>query len=162
MMPLRIEFNSTFSTPVESLWAFHMKPDALERLSPRWMGLRIVDPGNGVADGSLMRAEVGPWPLRLQWEALHANVEVNSSFTDIALRSPFPYWVHQHVIEPLSPVQSRLRDVIWVIPPPWIPKLVSYALLRLGLSVLFGWRHRQTRRALAGPKTSQEEVAAPR
>jgi ligand-binding SRPBCC domain-containing protein len=149
----RFELISEIPVDVESVWAAHMIPEALEMLSPRWMGMRIVDPGDGVADGSLVRAEAGPWPFRFAWEALHACVETGRSFsfTDIALRSPFRYWVHQHVFEVAPGGRTRLRDIVWFLPPAWIPGLLGRPLVRILLRALFRWRHRVTRRALADP-----------
>ena len=148
MEATRFEVSSEIPADVESVWRFHLRPEALEYLSPQWMGLKIVDPGNGVADDSLVRAEVGFWPFRITWEALHCNVRANQTFTDIALTSPFRFWVHQHVIEPVSAAESRLRDVIWFLHPAWIPTFIARPLIRGALGVLFKWRHHKTRKAV--------------
>lgn len=148
MEATRFEFNSNIPADVESVWRFHLQPEALKHLSPKWMGLRIVDPGNGVADDSLVRAEVGLWPFCITWEALHCNVRTNETFTDIALKSPFRFWVHQHVIECISASESRLSDVIWFLHPKWIPALIGRPLIKAGLNVLFKWRHYKTRKAV--------------
>ena len=149
METLRYEHVSELPASTRALWDFHMEPAALERLTPRWMGLKIVDPGDGVANGSVVRAEVGFWPLRVQWEALHSSVRPERWFTDVALRSPFEFWMHHHVIERVDRGRSRLRDIIRVRPPAWLPMAVARPLLRLALHLLFRWRHRRTRQAVA-------------
>lgn len=148
MRAFRFEFNSEFAAPAEAVWDFHLSPEALERLTPRLMGFRVTDPGDGVADGSLVRFEVGVWPFRFAWHALHSGVRAPRTFTDQATKSPFRYWLHQHVIEPVSATSCRLRDVIWVLPPSWAPRWAARPALRLGLRLLFAWRHRQTARAV--------------
>lgn len=152
MQATRFEMSSEIPTDVESLWRFHLQPEALEHLSPWWMGLKIVDPGEGVADDSLVRAEVGVWPLRISWEALHCSVAGNQSFTDIAIRSPFRYWVHQHGIEPVSSTHSRLTDVIWFVPPAWMPCFMARPAIKIALRALFNWRHYKTRKAVIQPE----------
>lgn len=157
MRTIRFEHSSRLEAPAERVWEFHMNPAALEQLSPRMMGLRIVDPGSGVADGSLVKAEVRFGPFRQSWHALHSGVRVNRGFTDMAIRSPFRYWVHQHSMEPVSHGQSRLTDVIWMVPPRWVPMPIARPLIKLGLRALFVWRHRRTRRAvetIQGPASS--------
>ncbi len=158
MEATRFEMSSEISTDAESLWKFHLQPEALEHLSPWWMGLRIVDPGQGVAENSLVRAEAGVWPLRFSWEALHCGVTRNRSFTDIALSSPFRFWVHQHVIEPVSTTRSRLTDVIWFVAPVWIPRFLARPALTIALRALFKWRHSKTRKAVTQPKQPANDL----
>lgn len=148
----RFEFESTFNAPAGALWRFHTRPDALERLSPPGLGLRILDRGRGVANGSVVRLEIGPRPFGTRWTALHSGVRDGRGFTDTALEGPFPYWIHHHHIEPLGGAASRLRDVVWFVPPRWMPA----SLVRLGLHALFRWRHRRTRRALTPDATPAE------
>ncbi len=148
MEAFRFEFSTEFAAPAEAVWDFHMRPEALEMLTPPLMGFCITEPGDGVADGSLVQAEVGVWPFRFAWHALHSGVEAPRSFTDLAVKSPFRYWLHQHVIEPVSATSCRLRDVIWVLPPSWAPRWLARPFLSFGLRTLFGWRHRQTGRAI--------------
>ena len=150
MQAIRFEHSSTFEAPAEALWAFRRRPEALEILSPRWMGLRIADPGRGIADGSVVQLEVGPWPLRQRWHALHTGVEANRSFTDIALRSPFRYWVHHHSFVPVDATTTDVVDEVraglkWH--PLWAP--VGFSMW-LGLPFLFAYRERMTRRTLEG------------
>lgn len=148
MKATRFEKSSVIPTDASSLWEFHLGPEALEHLSPWWMGLRVLDPGQGVADNSLVRAEVGLWPIRLSWEALHCGVIPNRSFTDIAINSPFRFWVHQHLIEPISTTHSRLTDVIWFLAPAWIPGFIARPTLKIALRALFEWRHFKTRKTV--------------
>jgi ligand-binding SRPBCC domain-containing protein len=150
MDAIRFEHRSTFEVPLRELWSFHLRPDALELLTPPLMGLAVEDRGSGVADGSLVRMKVGRWPLSVRWEALHCGVRPETSFTDIALRSPFPYWTHVHAVRAAGSTRSELRDVVWCVPPRWLPRPLAGPLTRFGLRLLFAWRHRRTRRILSG------------
>ncbi len=123
-----------------------MRNDALDVLSPP--GTRVVDRGMGVADGSIVTLQMGWWPVETTWKALHAGVRAPESFTDIALQSPFAFWAHQHEIEALDAGTSRLRDVVHYLPPRWVPAWAARSLTGLALRLLFGWRHRRTRRAV--------------
>jgi ligand-binding SRPBCC domain-containing protein len=146
--PIRFQHQSTVDAPLQRLWAFYMSPDALRRLSPPLSFFKVLDPGSGVADGSLLVATVGPWPLRKRWVALHAGVQAESSFIDIALESPFAYWVHLHRFEAEGEGRSRLVDVVWFLPargvPRWVGRLFAASVLRW----TFRWRHHVSRRAV--------------
>jgi ligand-binding SRPBCC domain-containing protein len=150
--PIRFEYRSTFDAPVGRLWRFYMAPAALERLTPPLIPFRVVNAGSGrVADGSVVGATVGRWPLRSRWTALHAAVRAEESFVDIALESPFRYWVHLHQFEAEGDSRSRLIDVIWFLPPACIPRAIGRLLAVMLLRPRFWWRHRITRKGLSEP-----------
>ena len=142
MKALRFEFETEMPCSPERLWDFHMRPDALAILSPP--GTRVVDRGDGIADGSVIRLQLGWGPLSTQWRALHSSVRPPHSFTDVALTSPFSYWAHQHEMLPSTGGYSRLRDLIHLLPPRWMPRWLARPLLRAALGALFAWRHRRT------------------
>lgn len=133
-----------------------MAPAALERLTPPLSWFRVVDPGRGVADGSVVMATIGPWPLRFSWVALHAAVAHERSFVDVALESPFRYWVHLHLFEAADEERSRLTDVVWFLPPRGVPRVVGRVFAAVMLRAVFWWRHRVTRRGLGAPSPAED------
>jgi ligand-binding SRPBCC domain-containing protein len=145
----KYEKSSEFQCPARDLWTFHMRSEALEVLAPPLSGFRVIDPGEGVADGSVLTAEVGVWPFRSRWKALHCGLQPGRAFTDVALEAPFPYWVHHHRVEELGPQRSRLIDSVRFVAPRWLPGRAGAALVSWGLGLFFAWRHRATRRWLA-------------
>jgi ligand-binding SRPBCC domain-containing protein len=150
MLAQRFQHSSEFEVPASELWSFHMLPEALEVLAPPMSGFRVLDRGRGVAEGSVLVAELGFRPLRSRWQALHCCIEPGRCFTDVALESPFPYWVHQHRIEPVNGARSRLTDTVWFVPPTWLPRRLGGFLSAGFLRLFFAWRHVATRRWLAG------------
>jgi ligand-binding SRPBCC domain-containing protein len=133
---------------VAELWSFHQRSDALELLAPPLLGFEVKERGEGVSNGSIIRMVVGRRPFRQRWTAIHAAVETERAFVDVALEAPFPYWVHQHLFEAHGERQSRLTDVVWFVPPRWLPGKFGRAVSRTALRVLFWWRHRVTRSTL--------------
>lgn len=148
--PIRFQYESTIDAPVGQLWGFYMAPDALARLTPPLSGFRVVDVGDGVADGSVLEASVGLWPASARWRALHAAVRPEESFVDIAIESPFRYWLHLHRFEAVGRSRSRLIDVIWFVPPRGVPRWAGRLFASVVLRGMFWWRHRATRRGLRG------------
>lgn len=148
MRALKFEHRSEFPVPVRELWAFHTHEAALDVLAPPLSGFRVVDRGDGVADGAVMTAEVGFGPLHQRWRALHYGVEEGRAFTDVALESPFPYWVHHHRMEELGRQRSALVDTLRFVPPRGLRSPLARPLLTAALRLFFGWRHRATLRWL--------------
>ncbi len=156
MRPIRFEHTSDMPCSAARLWAFHVRPDALDILSPP--GTRVVDRGAGVSDGSVVTLELGWWPMTTTWKALHTGVRPPTSFTDVALESPFAFWTHQHTIEEVGGAASRLRDVVHYLPPRWLPAWAARPLAGLALRLLFRWRHRRTRRAVRNGRCGESVV----
>ncbi len=158
--PRAIHFRkaSDFDVSLEELWAFHMRPEALSLLSPPLSGFRVIDRGAGVGNGSVLRAEMGRWPLKRTWMALHAAVEPYRSFTDIALESPFPYWVHVHAFEAIGERKSRLTDSVWFVPPRPIGRALGRLVVKPLLKLMFAWRHRVTRRETRANADSRQAL----
>ncbi len=151
MDALRFTATTVLDAPVDRLWRFHLRPDALEMLSPPLLPTAIVEPGDGVAEGSEIVLEIGFWPVKIRWRALHSSVREGVGFVDVALESPFPYWVHQHRFEDEGEGRSRLTDTVWYLPPGWLPDWIARPAVTISLRLLFWWRHRQTRRAVVSP-----------
>ena len=151
MNALRFQHSSKFEASGEALWSFHMRQDAIDLLSPKVFGFKVVDRGEGVVDGSVVEFRVGRWPFRRRWVALHGAIQEGESFTDVALEGPFRFWAHQHTIESPGPGVSLLTDTVWFLPPSFCPAWVC----RLALKGLFSWRHLVTRRSIE--RTTRQE-----
>jgi ligand-binding SRPBCC domain-containing protein len=158
---VRFEASSVFHAPVSDLWGFHMRPDALDRLSPSLLGFEILDRGRGVVENSMVEMRVGRWPLRQRWSALHCAVDEGRSFTDVAVEGPMRYWVHCHAFEPVGDDRSRLTDTIWFVPPRWMPGGLGVAICRAGFKLFFAWRHAVTRRHISQSNDSGDRAWCP-
>jgi hypothetical protein len=96
-------FRRTVALPVppDAVFAWHVRPGALERLLPPWSGITVErQPPEGLADGSraVLRMPIGPF--RLPWVALHYGTIPGKQFGDEQLEGPFHSWHHMHRMEP--------------------------------------------------------------
>ena len=79
--------------PVEVVFAFHEREDALELLSPPFPPLRVLRNSGGIQAGARVELRIA-WVVR--WSALHTAYEKNRLFVDEQVRGPFASWVHRH------------------------------------------------------------------
>ena len=141
--------SSPMPASAERLWAFHVSPGALERLTPPWERVRIEDPGRGVAEGSRVVLRVGRFPFRLRWVAEHREVHPGREFTDVQIRGPFRRWEHVHRFVPDGDGASILEDRIrYELPGGRLGLWLGGPHVRRKLDRMFAWRHEATRRAL--------------
>ena len=157
----RFQHQSHFDVSLRALWDLHMAPDALRRLTPGLMLPRIQRGAGPMREGLEVEIRVGLWPLRQRWHVLHTQVQPGGRFVDVGLRTPFRYWVHEHRFESVRAGASLLTDVVWFVPPRWLPGRFGRLLVRLGLRLLFMERHRRTRAALGRPVRGGRPAGAP-
>jgi len=144
---LRFEYSSIIHAPVEAVFAFHERPEALSLLVPPNMPVRVVErSGNGIQAGA--RIVLRHKPSGLRWIAMHTEYEKNRLFVDTQASGPFRHWVHRHIFEPVEgPHKCRLTDSIEFSIHPW--SLLDRALgwfVRRQLHAMFQYRHNVTAR----------------
>lgn len=143
MTELPTFFKSIFvNSPVENVFAFHEREDALRLLSPRFPPLRVIRKTGGIEPGSRVELTIGPF----LWTALHTAYDKNRLFTDEQVQGPFAKWVHSHEFESVGRV-TRLTDRVEYRLPggEWMNRLFGWAV-QLGLHHMFRQRHRMTKR----------------
>ena len=77
---------SPMPVPVETLWTWHTRPGAIERLMPPWDPVRVVARTGGIENGTRVTLAVPFGPLRLRWVSEHRDVDPPHGFVDS--RSP--------------------------------------------------------------------------
>ncbi|WP_031501090.1 SRPBCC family protein [Bryobacter aggregatus] len=127
--------------PVETVFAFHEREDALRLLRPRFLPLRLLRKTGSIEPGSRVELKIGPF----LWTALHTAYEKNRLFTDEQVQGPFAKWVHRHEFESVGRV-TRLTDRVEYRLPggPWMNHLFGWAV-QFGLHQMFRQRHQITR-----------------
>jgi ligand-binding SRPBCC domain-containing protein len=134
------------AAPVETLWAFHERPDAFQLLQPPWDRIEVLTPPRSLEVGTRVevRAWIGPFPTRIIAE--HVACERGKRFEDRMLAGPFRSWHHRHLFESLGPGRSRLTDDIeYELPLGWLGRAFGASIARRRLERTFEHRHRITR-----------------
>jgi ligand-binding SRPBCC domain-containing protein len=132
--------------PIETVFSFHERDDALTLLSPPFPPTRLIRKTGGIEKGARVEFRVGPF----KWVALHTAYEKDRLFVDEQIEGPFKKWVHRHEFEDIG-VNTRLTDRIEYELPggPLVNTLFSWAV-NLGLRNMFAHRHRITREFCEG------------
>jgi ligand-binding SRPBCC domain-containing protein len=133
-------------SPVEKVFRFHERPDALALLSPPFPPVRMISrTGHGIETGSRINLRIGFMP----WVAQHTQYEKNRLFVDEQLEGPFAKWVHRHEFA-AEGKGTRLTDRIEFQLPggPLVNRLFGW-VVKLSLGNMFAHRHRVTREAVS-------------
>jgi ligand-binding SRPBCC domain-containing protein len=127
--------------PVEKVFGFHERDDALDLLSPSFPPVRKVSSTGGIQPGARVVLRIGIF----RWVALHTAYEKNRLFVDEQIDGPFRKWVHRHEFES-EENRTRLTDrVEYELPGGWLGNTFAGWGVQLGLRRMFAHRHRVTR-----------------
>ncbi len=130
--------------PIEAVFAFHERDDALPRLSPPFPPVRVVSREGGIRPGARVDLRIGP----VRWLALHTVYEPNRLFVDEQIEGPFASWVHRHEFERVDATTTRLTDhVTFTLPGGPIVNALLGRLVALSLVPMFRFRHAATKAA---------------
>jgi len=135
--------------PAETVFAWHARPGAFERLTPPWERVTLVERSGGIDDGGRVVVRVGA-PFGIRWVARHRDYEPGRQFVDEQVEGPFSRWVHLHRVEPDGAGHSVLTDRIEYTPPLGpVGAAVAPAVIRPRLERLLTYRHEVLRGDLA-------------
>ncbi|MBZ5534985.1 MAG: SRPBCC family protein [Acidobacteriia bacterium] len=133
---------SEIAASAEAVFAFHMRPEALEELTPPWERVNVIEQPGGLKVGSraILRVRFGPFS-RL-WIAEQTEFIANRLFADIQKRGPFAFWYHRHRFEPTQKNTTLMTDEVeYRLPWGWLGHLVADRVVRRKLERLFNYRH---------------------
>lgn len=143
-----IERATRLPFPAESVFAWHERPGAFERLTPPWEHARVLERSGGLEDGGRVVLRVGA-PVGIRWVARHRDYVAGRQFTDEQVAGPFASWRHLHRFEPDGPGASVMTDRIeYALPLGAVGALGESVLIRPRLERMLAYRHELLRKDL--------------
>ena len=138
---------SRIAAAPSAVFAFHESRGALERLSPPWEQVELVEGGDSLRPGSrvVLKVKLGPIPMR--WVAEHTEYEPDRLFADRQVSGPFASWYHRHLFLDDEAGGTILRDEVDYTPPlGWLGQHFGKKFVEARLNRMFDYRHEVTRR----------------
>jgi ligand-binding SRPBCC domain-containing protein len=143
---LQLEYRSLIAAPVDVVFSFHEREDAISLLTPRLLFPSVERlKGEGLAVGKELVITTGVG-VRTRWHARHTDYVRNRLFADEQVSGPMRYWRHEHHF--LADASGTLLvDHIRCEPPLGA---IGRLLTRLFIGALFAYRHAVTKRMCEG------------
>lgn len=146
--PTAIERSSRLPFSAESVFAWHERPGAFERLTPPWERAKVLAHTGGIEDGARIVLRVGA-PIGLRWVVRHRDYERGRGFTDEQVEGPFARWTHRHRFVPDGPAACVMTDRIeYAAPLGPVGAAAEPRLIRPRLERMLDYRHELLRRDL--------------
>jgi uncharacterized protein len=144
-MAERFIFRSRIPESAEAVYRWHAAPGALERLTPPWESVRVLQRTGGIEDGGQAVIAVRAGGFWRRWVAVHQENRPGRQFCDVQIEGPFARWRHCHRFVPDGPDACVLEDDIEYALPLGLPgKLLGGPLVRQKLARMFRYRHQVT------------------
>lgn len=127
----------------EEVFAFFSNPANLERLTPTWLGFRILTPEPlPQGEGAMFEYRIRVHGLPLRWRTLIEAWEPGKKFVDRQIQGPYALWHHTHTFEDLPKGGTRLGDrVRYRVGFGMIGRLLA-PLIRRDVARIFAYRKR--------------------
>ena len=138
-----LERSQRVRAPLQEVFAFFSDPANLARITPPWLGFRIVGAAPvRIAAGSRFEYRIR-WSLfMLGWVTRITLWEPPRQFQDVQEKGPYRSWVHTHRFTP-TPQGVRVDDrVEYALPLGALGRIVHRLLVRRQLEEIFAYRRR--------------------
>ena len=144
---------SILRATAREVFAWHLRPDALESLIPPWEKVRIEKRPESLMDGQQAILVLSVGPFKVRWVAEHTGFkdlgENGGEFTDFQVTGPFKAWRHRHIVRPDGRDRAVLEDIVeYELPMGFLGSTFGGAITRHKLQRMFDFRHDATRKAL--------------
>jgi hypothetical protein len=133
---------STIAASIEDVFAYHARAGALERLTPPWEPLTVIERNGTIANRGEVKAKLFPG---LEVVARHTDYEPPLLFRDEQARGPFSSWRHTHRFEAIGAERTKLIDEIeYALPFGSLGALIAGRAVSRRLDRMFTYRHTVT------------------
>jgi ligand-binding SRPBCC domain-containing protein len=129
------------ATP-EAVFAWHEQPGAVEKLTPPWEKVEMVERGESLLVGTRVVFKVFTGPFWRKWVAEHVEYDPPRLFADVQRQGPFAYWYHRHHFKPTAQgTTMMIDDIEYELPLGWLGEAFGGGFARAKLEKMFDYRH---------------------
>lgn len=139
--------------PADEMWRFHLDTRNAPIISPAAATFLAIEGDFPVTEGGVVHLTVKqpPMPIAQRWRVRIAEIVENRLVVDVAEKSPFAAWRHEHRFEDLGEGRTRMTDhVEYRLPFGPIGRLVDRLFVRRQLDGMFAERHARTKAHFEG------------
>lgn len=139
------------AAPAERLYRFHLDTRNTPLISPDTATVVAIAGRFPLEEGArvTLRVRQRPLPLAQTWVVRIDRLVEDRLVVDVAERSPFAEWRHEHRFEPLGDDRTLMSDIVtYRLPGGPLGRLADRLALRRRLDRTFEVRHAKTKRLM--------------
>jgi ligand-binding SRPBCC domain-containing protein len=135
--------------PPAAVFSFFSDAFNLERITPPWLGFRVLTPGPvAMACGTEIEYRLRLHGMPIRWLTRIEVWEPPLRFVDVQIRGPYRLWEHTHAFVP-DDERTLMRDTVrYALPLGPLGELARRAFVARDLARIFDFRHDAVRSLL--------------
>lgn len=155
MKTYTLERRITLPVPVAEAFAFFENPYNLARITPPWLGFRIVSDGPvRMREGAEIHYRIRVGGVPLAWKTVIAEYRPPFGFVDEQAYGPYRLWRHRHDFYPSAGGTIVTDRVDYALPFGWLGRIAHRLFVRRRLRQIFDYRSETLARIFDGAPTA--------
>jgi ligand-binding SRPBCC domain-containing protein len=151
--PYRLSREQYLPAPPEAVFPFFADAHNLERITPPWLGFRIVTPGPiPMREGTHIDYRLRLAGVPLGWRTLIREWKPGERFVDEQVRGPYAQWRHEHVFTASGDGTLMLDRVQYRLPLGPLGRVAHALAVRAALAAIFDYRFERIRELWPWPR----------
>ena len=139
LIHLRVE--TTVAAPLDRTFAFFSDAANLERMTPRWLGFRIVgSPPDALRQGAIIDYTIRLAGVPVRWRTRIVDWQPGRQFSDVQERGPYALWEHTHSFRAVADGVLMRDEVRYALPFGPLGSLAHAVAVRPSLRRIFDFR----------------------
>ena len=128
--------------PLEEVFAFFSDPGNLSRITPPWLGFRMLTPSREMRQGLLIDYRIRPLGIPQRWRSRITLWDPPHRFVDEQVRGPYRSWHHLHAFRAAEGGTEIHDTVQYALPLGALGRLAHALVVRRQLESIFAYRER--------------------
>jgi ligand-binding SRPBCC domain-containing protein len=138
---------SLIDCTIEDLFEFHLDSQNITKITPKNTKVELLSEDTPAFEGKIVKIKTTRLFIPIIWEVRIEKLDKPNILVDVALKSPFNYWKHQHVFTQKDN-QCELKDIIeFTMPFGFLGKIIE-PFLTYDIKNMFKYRHLKTKEVL--------------
>ena len=138
---------SLINCTLEELFDFHLDTNNIKLITPSHTKVELIDYEETTFEGKIIKLKTTRAWVTIDWIVKIEKYEYPNLMVDVALKSPFAFWEHQHIFTKKGSM-CELKDVIkYKLPFGIVGKLIA-PFIKKDIANMFAYRHTQTKKIL--------------
>ncbi|MEA2047268.1 MAG: hypothetical protein U9O64_02330 [Campylobacterota bacterium] len=142
-------FETTIECDAKKLFDFHADTNNLPLITPQDTEVEIIALQTPLEQGNEATLKITKHTISFIWKLTFEIVDSPHLIVDVASRSPFKMFRHEHHFVAIDEKHSILRDKITFSLPLWPLSMIAVPLVKRDMKKMFKFRHAQTKAYLS-------------
>lgn len=148
----RLERSLFVPLPLNQVFPFFAEPRNLARITPPWLGFRVVTGGDlTMRQGLEISYRIHPLGIPQRWTSRISVWDPPRRFVDEQLRGPYRTWHHLHEFREVVGGTEIRDEVTYELPFGPLGRIAHRLMVRRQLESIFRYRERVVRELLGAP-----------